>query len=109
MFKASIALVLMAFAALAYGWVAGNDAVLYGSIGASALAGLALVASQRSDHKAPSTAEPKSKKSEKPSRKEKPAEPLRCPARPLIAPRIMQGRPLPKGHTDGSHNGQRQD
>lgn len=49
MFKASIALVLVAFSALAYGWIAGNDAVLYGSIGASALAGLALLASTRSD------------------------------------------------------------
>ena len=57
MFKASIALVLVAFAALAYGWIAGNDTILYGSIGASALAGLALLASQRGDRKArPATA-----------------------------------------------------
>lgn len=70
MFKASIALVLLAFAALAYGWIAGNDAVLYGSIGASALAGLALVASQRSDHKAPAT-ERKKDKAEKPARNDK--------------------------------------
>ncbi len=52
MFKASIALVLLAFGALAYGWIAGNDIVLYGSIGASALAGLALLRSTMTDRKA---------------------------------------------------------
>ncbi len=49
MFKASIALVLLAFGALAYGWVANNDAILYGSIVASAFAGLALLGSTRSE------------------------------------------------------------
>ena len=55
MFKASIALVLIAFAALAYGWIAGNDTVLYGSIGASVLAGLALLRSTMADRKAADT------------------------------------------------------
>ncbi|HEX2053108.1 MAG TPA: hypothetical protein VHJ78_05190 [Actinomycetota bacterium] len=53
MFKASIALVLLAFGALAYGWIAGNDVILYGSIGASALAGLALAGSHLGDRKSP--------------------------------------------------------
>lgn len=52
MFKASIALVLIAFAALAYGWVADNDAILYGSIGASILAGLLLLRATMADRKA---------------------------------------------------------
>jgi hypothetical protein len=43
LFKASIALVVFAFATLAYGWVRGNDLLLYGSIVFSALAGLALM------------------------------------------------------------------
>lgn len=51
MFKASIILVLLAFAALAYGWIVGNDAVLYGSIGASALAGLALLRATMADRR----------------------------------------------------------
>lgn len=52
MFKASIALVLVAFAALAYGWIAGNDTILYASIGASALAGLALLRSSKAEKQA---------------------------------------------------------
>jgi len=73
LFKASIALVLVAFAALAYGWIAGNDTILYGSIGASALAGLALLASQRRDRKArPATAVD-------PEREERPERPRREP------------------------------
>lgn len=43
MFKASIALVIVAFGTLAYGWVNGNDAVLYASIASSGIAGLALL------------------------------------------------------------------
>ncbi|CAN5832857.1 hypothetical protein BH23ACT12_BH23ACT12_09460 [soil metagenome] len=67
MFKASIALVLIAFAALAYGWVANNDAMLYGSIGASILAGLLLLRATLADRKAgyPETS--------KPARPERPA------------------------------------
>lgn len=52
MFKASIILVLLAFGALAYGWVENNDTILYGSIGASALAGLALLVATRAEKKA---------------------------------------------------------
>lgn len=71
MFKASIALVLIAFAALAYGWVADNDAILYGSIGASILAGLLLLRATLADRKA--YAEPerpdRERREPKPSRK----------------------------------------
>ncbi|MEX0790846.1 MAG: hypothetical protein WD178_08745 [Actinomycetota bacterium] len=52
MFKASIALVLLAFGALAYGWVANNDVILYGSIAASILAGLFLLRATLADRKA---------------------------------------------------------
>lgn len=45
MFRASIALVVVAFASLIYGWVQGIDALLYGSIASSALAGIALLRS----------------------------------------------------------------
>lgn len=72
MFKASIALVLLAFAALAYGWVSNNDAILYGSIVASALAGLALLVSTRSDRRSGGYAE-----APPPSRPERPARPPR--------------------------------
>ncbi|MEX2587268.1 MAG: hypothetical protein WD602_04650 [Actinomycetota bacterium] len=51
MFKASIFLVAAALIALAYGWVSGIDAVLYASIGFSAVAGLALLASTIADRK----------------------------------------------------------
>lgn len=51
MFKASIFLVAAALITLAYGWVSGIDAVLYASIGFSAVAGLALLASTISDRK----------------------------------------------------------
>jgi hypothetical protein len=44
-FKASIALVALAFVTLAYGWVRGNDLLLFGSIAFSALAGVALMRS----------------------------------------------------------------
>jgi hypothetical protein len=67
LFKASIILVLLAFGALAYGWVENNDTILYGSIGASALAGLALLVATRAEKKA-GYAEPKSR----PERAERP-------------------------------------
>lgn len=51
MFKASIFLVAAALITLAYGWVSGIDAVLYASIGFSAVAGLALLASTIADRK----------------------------------------------------------
>ncbi|MGQ0678050.1 MAG: hypothetical protein ACT4OM_00060 [Actinomycetota bacterium] len=51
MFKASIILVVLAFAALAYGWVQGNDPLLYGSIALSALAGFALLRSTFAERK----------------------------------------------------------
>lgn len=68
MFKASIALVLLAFAALAYGWVSNNDAILYGSIVASALAGLALLVSTRSDRAGDGYAEAPPSRPERPAR-----------------------------------------
>lgn len=71
MFKASIALVLLAFGALAYGWIAGNDAVLYGSIGASALAGMALLGSHMADRGSSRSAEPKRGRAEKRDRERK--------------------------------------
>lgn len=51
MFKASIFLVAAALITLAYGWVSGIDAVLYASIGFSAVAGLALLASTVADRR----------------------------------------------------------
>jgi hypothetical protein len=67
-FKASIALVLVAFAALAYGWIAGNDTILYASIGASALAGLALLRSSMAEKRSASErpAKPARERPEKP-------------------------------------------
>lgn len=50
--KFSIALVLVAFAALAFGWVTGQDVVLYASIACSAVAGLALLRSTLQERKA---------------------------------------------------------
>lgn len=51
MFKASIFLVAAALITLAYGWVSGINTVLYASIGFSAFAGLALLASTIADRK----------------------------------------------------------
>lgn len=51
MFKASIFLVAAALITLAYGWVSGIDAVLYASIGFSAVAGLALLGATIADRK----------------------------------------------------------
>ncbi|HEX2180457.1 MAG TPA: hypothetical protein VHL54_13235 [Actinomycetota bacterium] len=70
MFKASIALVLVAFAALAYGWIAGNDTILYASIGASALAGLALLRSSMAEKRsaAERPAKPARERPEKPAK-----------------------------------------
>lgn len=69
MFKASIILVLLAFGALAYGWVENNDTILYGSIGASAFAGLALLVATRADKKsAYDEPKPRPERAERPPR-----------------------------------------
>jgi hypothetical protein len=73
--KASIALVGVAFAALAVGWVTGLDILLYASIVCSALGGVALLKSTLADRKSSgkpaedeATAKP-GKKEKKPSRR----------------------------------------
>ncbi len=82
MLKASIALVGVAFAALAVGWVTGQDPLLYVSIVCSALGGIALLKSTLADRKrrlapgeAPGadSAPPKKKLSRRQARKQKKA------------------------------------
>ena len=85
MFKASIALVLIAFAALAYGWVADNDAILYGSIGASILAGLLLLRATMADRKA----------YPQPGRAERPERPAREPREPKASSKSEADYPPP--------------
>jgi hypothetical protein len=68
-FKASIILVLLAFGALAYGWVQNNDTILYGSIGASAFAGLALLVATRAEKKSGyADPKPRPERAERPPR-----------------------------------------
>lgn len=75
MFKASIFLVAAALITLAYGWVSGINTVLYASIGFSAFAGLALLASTMADRKKYPREERQPRREQEPrGRADKPAE-----------------------------------
>ncbi len=82
MFKASIALVLIAFGALAYGWLSNDDTILYASIGASILAGLFLLRATLADRKAGYAPEPKAPRPERPAREPRERKPKKGEAAP---------------------------
>lgn len=90
MFKASIALVLIAFGALAYGWLSNDDTILYASIGASILAGLFLLRATLADRKAGYAPEPKAPRPERPAREPRERKPRKGEAAP--AARQRRGR-----------------
>jgi hypothetical protein len=81
-FKASIALVLIAFGALAYGWLSNDDTILYASIGASILAGLFLLRATLADRKAGYAPEPKAPRPERPAREPRERKPKKGEAAP---------------------------
>lgn len=99
MFKASIFLVAAALITLAYGWVSGIDAVLYASIGFSAVAGLALLASTIADRKKYPREEPR--REPPPAYREVPSAFSESPPPPPRRPvRREPRRPHPEPHLE---------
>lgn len=90
MFKASIVLVLIAFGALAYGWLSNDDTILYASIGASILAGLFLLKATMADRKAGYAPQPRPASPEREPRERKPR---KAEARPAASRQRRGGGP----------------
>lgn len=84
---------LIAFGALAYGWVGNNDAILYGSIGASILAGLFLLRATMADRKAGYPEPGRPARRDRPERERKPSKKDRSDYPPATSrPRRGEGR-----------------
>lgn len=96
MFKASIFLVLIAFGALAYGWLSNDDTILYASIGASILAGLFLLKATLADRKSGYAPEPRAPRPERPVHEPRDRKPRKAEAGPA-ASRQRRGGGLDSG------------